>query len=65
MTDVDQVERRTVSVTEAARILGISRAHAYDCVRSGELPAIVLGRRIVVSKAVLDRILGESAGADA
>lgn len=64
MTHVDQVERRTVSVTEAARILGISRAHAYDCVRSGELPAIVLGRRIVVSKAALDRILGESAGAD-
>lgn len=61
---MDQVERRTVSVTEAARILGISRAHAYDCVRSGELPAIVLGRRIVVSKAALDRILGESAGAD-
>jgi excisionase family DNA binding protein len=58
------VERRTVSVTEAARILGISRAHAYDCVRSGELPAIVLGRRIVVSKAALDRILGESAGTD-
>lgn len=54
-----------MSVTEAARILGISRAHAYDCVRSGVLPAIVLGRRIVVSKAVLDRILGESAGADA
>ena len=61
---MDQVERRTVSVTEAARILGISRAHAYDCVRSGELPAIVLGRRIVVSKAALDRILSESAGAD-
>ena len=61
---MDQVERRTVSVTEAARMLGISRAHAYDCVRSGELPAIVLGRRIVVSKAALDRILGESAGAD-
>lgn len=65
VTDVDQVERRTVSVAEAARILGISRAHAYDCVRSGELPAIVLGRRIVVSKTVLDRILGESAGVDA
>ncbi|MCZ7629538.1 MAG: helix-turn-helix domain-containing protein [Microthrixaceae bacterium] len=64
MTEVEQVERRTVSVTEAARILGISRAHAYHCVRSGELPAIVLGRRIVVPKAVLDRILGESAGAD-
>ena len=62
---MDQVERRTVSVTEAARMLGISRAHAYDCVRSGELPAIMLGRRIVVSKVALDRLLGESPGADA
>lgn len=62
---MEQVERRTLSVSEAARVLGISRAHAYDCVHSGELPAIVLGRRIVVSKAVLDRFLNDAAGGDA
>ena len=30
----------TVSVTEAARLLGISRSHAYELVRLGQLPAI-------------------------
>lgn len=57
---MDQVERRTVSVTEAAQILGISRAHAYDCVRSGELPSITFGRRIVIPCAAVERLLGES-----
>lgn len=42
---MEKVERRTLSVSEAARVLGISRAHAHDCVRSGELPSITLGRR--------------------
>lgn len=36
----------TVSVTEAAAALGISRAHAYELVRLGELPVkvIIVGR---------------------
>lgn len=46
-----------MSVAEAAMILGISRAHAYDCVRSGELPSITLGRRVVISRRVLDELL--------
>lgn len=57
---MEQVERRTLSVSEAARVLGISRAHAYDCVRSGELPSITLGRRIVIPRAAVDRLLDES-----
>jgi len=54
---VERAERQTVSVAEAAAILGISRAHAYDCVKSGELPSISLGRRVVVSRRVLERLL--------
>ena len=54
---MDQMERRTVSVTEAARILGISRAHAYDCVRNGELPSITLGRRVVVPRQAIEDLL--------
>lgn len=49
--------RRTYTVTEAAALLGISRAKAYDCVRSGELPALRFGRRIVVPAAALERLL--------
>ena len=36
------------SVEEAARLLGISRAHAYELVARGELPHLRLGRRVVV-----------------
>lgn len=51
------MERRTLSVSEAAQILGISRAHAYDCVRSGELPSITLGRRVVVPRQAIEELL--------
>jgi excisionase family DNA binding protein len=51
-----------VRVPEAARILDISRAQAYELARRGELPGVIrLGRRYVVSRAILERTLnGES-----
>lgn len=51
------MERQTVSVTEAGRLLGIGRVSAYQAVQRGELPSIRLGRRIVVPRAALDRLL--------
>jgi len=47
----------TVSVEEAAHLLGISRGHAYALVNRGEIPSLRLGRRIVVPRAALDRLL--------
>jgi excisionase family DNA binding protein len=46
------------SVEEAGRLLGISRAHAYELVARGDLPHLRLGRRIVVPKRALDELLG-------
>lgn len=37
-------EGRFLTLAEAARLLNISRGFAYSLVRSGELPAIRLGR---------------------
>lgn len=37
-----------LSVSEAARTLGISKSHLYDLIAGGEIPAIRLGRRIVI-----------------
>jgi excisionase family DNA binding protein len=51
------VERATLSVPEAAAVLGISRDAAYDAARRGELPTLRFGRRILVSRAALDRLL--------
>ena len=54
----DQNQSQTVSVVEAARILGIGRATAYQLSRKGMLPgALRLGRRIVVSRQALLRYL--------
>ena len=39
-----------LSVPEAAAVLGISRAGAYELVRSDGFPALKIGSRIVVPK---------------
>jgi excisionase family DNA binding protein len=51
-------ERLTVTVEEAARLLGVSRQSAYQAARCGELPTIQIGRRLLVSKIALERMLG-------
>ena len=47
-----------VTVPEAARLLGISRTHAYELVTRGELAHVRLGRRIVVPKHAISALLG-------
>lgn len=53
-------DRLAVSVDEAARLLDISRDLAYDLIRRGELPAVKLGRRIVVPRRQLEVLLEEA-----
>jgi excisionase family DNA binding protein len=50
-------DRMTVTVEEAGQMLGISRNSAYGLAKSGGLPTIRLGRRLVVPKAALTRML--------
>jgi excisionase family DNA binding protein len=45
--------RWTLTVEEAARLMGISRALAYAAVSRGEIPSIRIGRRVLVSRAQL------------
>ena len=51
------VERLTVTVEEAAVMLGISRTTAYGCASRNEIPTVRLGRRIVVPTAALTAML--------
>ncbi|HTT88937.1 MAG TPA: helix-turn-helix domain-containing protein [Acidimicrobiales bacterium] len=46
-----------VTVTEAAEMLGISRSLAYELARTGQLPSLRLGRRLVVPRAALVSLL--------
>jgi excisionase family DNA binding protein len=55
-------EQRLVwTVEEAGRMLGISRAHAYELVARGELPHLRLGRRVVVPKHAIELLLARAA----
>ena len=52
-----KVERRTLTVEEAARALGIGRSAGYAAARNGELPTVKIGRRLLVPRDALDRML--------
>ncbi len=58
------VARLTYTVPEVAELLGISRSTAYECVRRGEIPALVLGRRVLVARTTVDVLLSPAATAE-
>jgi excisionase family DNA binding protein len=51
--------RRFCGVEEFARICGISRSHAYELAARGEVPALRLGRRVLIPLSFLDERDGE------
>ena len=51
-------DRLVLTITEAAEVLGISRAFAYELCARGELPVIRLGRRRLVPKKALLALIG-------
>jgi excisionase family DNA binding protein len=52
--------RTTITVEEAASLLGIGRSAAYDAARRGQLPTRRLGRRLLVPVPALLDWLGAS-----
>ena len=50
-------QRITMTVEECAKALGISRNSAYNLVAEGRLPHLRLGRRLVIPRVALDRLL--------
>lgn len=51
----------TLTVEQAAKLLGIGRSTAYELVHTGDIPSLRLGRRIVVPRARLALLLGYEA----
>jgi excisionase family DNA binding protein len=58
---MDENERLTLTVPEVASRLGLSRNGAYEAVAAGHIPSIRIGRRVLIPRAALDRML-ERAG---
>lgn len=52
----------TISIDEAAGILGISSRAAYRAASKGELPTVRLGRRLLVPTPRLLAMLGVNSG---
>ena len=52
--------RLTLTVPQAAEVLGISRALAYELVARGELPSLRLGRRVVVPRRALQNFVDDA-----
>jgi len=50
-------EPLTLSVQATARMLGLSRASVYEAIRTGQIPSIRFGKRIVVPRVALNKIL--------
>jgi len=47
--------RKTYSIPESARLIGIGKARAYEMARNGEMPGVLkVGNRYLVSRKVLD-----------
>jgi excisionase family DNA binding protein len=50
-------DAEVLSVLQAARMLGIGKAAAYEAVHAGEIPMIRIGNRILVPKTALHAML--------
>jgi excisionase family DNA binding protein len=62
MNDSDDIQPLTLTVEQAAKLLGIGRSTAYELIHTGDIPSLRLGRRIVVPMARLAERLGVDAG---
>ena len=60
-TVTSDVRRQTYTVAEVAKILGIGRNTAYEVCRSGEIPTIRIGGRILIPCAALHELLDGAA----
>lgn len=50
-------EALTLTIPEAARLLGISLSKAYEAARLGQIPTIRLGTRVLVSRRRLENMV--------
>jgi excisionase family DNA binding protein len=51
------LDRQAYSVEEFARAVGLSRASAFRAVARGDVQAVRIGKRIVIPKSAIERLL--------
>lgn len=58
-------ERKVLSVAQVANELGLCSQTVYDLVRDGKLQAVRFNRRVLITRAALDKLLQDSVSAAA
>lgn len=53
--------KAVLSVAEAAIVLGISRTLAYELANKGELPILRLGKRMLIPRVAIEKMLDDIA----
>ena len=48
------------TVEEAGKLLGVSRATAYECAKTGQIPSLRFGKRIWIPRAALMKLLADA-----
>ena len=51
------MDKKTLTIPEAGKALGIGRSAAYEAARTGQLPTIRIGHRLLVPIVALERLL--------
>lgn len=54
----NELAAATLRIDEAAKVLGISRNACYEAAKSGQVPTVRIGKRLLVPKIALDKLLG-------
>jgi excisionase family DNA binding protein len=52
------IVRRTYTIDEVAKLLGVGRNQAYESARRGDFPTLRIGKRLLAPKAAIDKMLG-------
>ena len=53
-------DRRTISVPQAGAQLGLGKNASYAAVKRGEIPVVKIGRRLLVPREAVDRLLEQA-----
>ena len=62
MTEASElgINQHVLTVAEAGQMLRLGRNSMYSAIARNEIPAIRVGRRLLVPRAALDRMLSEA-----
>lgn len=55
----ESTARLVLSVEETRQQLGLSRGLMYEAIRRGQIPSIRIGRRILIPRVALEKLLDE------